>query len=208
MSQPDVEAVAIYDGARGASSRRGRGGPPRRPTGGRSRSQCRPCVLGGGRLRWVAPVTQRPAGAIGGGGRSFYEGPPPAASGGEVEGGWLMLDVTTAARTAAERQISTSGLLIAGVALALALVITLVIAQGLTSPLRALAQATREIGQGRWDAPLPRVASTEIAQLADDFRAMTVGARRSRPGEPALPRASRGDGGEPHARARGGLRAA
>jgi signal transduction histidine kinase len=84
-----------------------------------------------------------------------------------------MLDVTTAARTAAERRISTSGLLIAGGALLLALAITLVIAQGLTSSLRALAQATREIGQGRWDAPLPQVGSTEIAQLARDFGTMT-----------------------------------
>ncbi|MGB8933347.1 MAG: ATP-binding protein, partial [Anaeromyxobacteraceae bacterium] len=59
------------------------------------------------------------------------------------------------------------------VALLLALAVALLVAHRLTSPIRALAQATKEIGKGRWDAPLPRATSTEIAQLADDFRAMT-----------------------------------
>jgi len=172
MSQPDVEAVAIYDGGGGLIAARSRSGAP--PPRWRAEStSCRPCILEAGRLRWVTAVRSaaqaRPAEEVG-----FYEGPPPSASGGDSRAGWLMLDVTTAARTAAERQITTSGLLIAVAALLLALVITLVIAQGLTSPLRALAQATREIGKGRWDAPLPHVASsTEIAQLADDFGVMT-----------------------------------
>lgn len=172
MSQPDVEAVAIYDGAGGLIAARSRKAVPM-PEWRPESTECRPCALGGGRLRWVAPVSsaasERATEEVG-----FYEGPPPAASGRDSRAGWLMLDVSTAARTAAERQISASGLLIAGAALLLALVITLLIAQGLTSPLRALAQATREIGQGRWDAPIPHVGSTEIAQLADDFRAMTA----------------------------------
>jgi signal transduction histidine kinase len=170
MSQPDVDAVAIYDASGDLIAARSRSGtgPEWRTTYG----ECRPCSLGEGRLRWVAPVSRAastPAVEQAG----FYEGPPRAASGALSPEGWLVLDVNTAARTAAERQITARGLVIAGAALLLALVITLFIAQRLSSPLRALARATREIGQGRWDAPLPRAASGEIAQLADDFRAMT-----------------------------------
>ncbi len=172
MSQPDVEAVAIFDPAGGVIAARSRPGVPA-PSWRDGPPDCRPCALGGGRLRWIAPVRSAPSV------RSteeagFYEGPPRAASAGEATAGWLSLDVTTAARAAAERRITASGLLIAGVALALALVVTLVMAQGLTSPLRALAQATREFGKGRWDAPLPHASSTEIVQLADDLRAMTA----------------------------------
>lgn len=172
MSQPDVEAVAIYDAAGSliaARSRSGVSAPAARPIP----VDCRPCSLGGGRLRWVAPVagaSPTRSGEEGG----FYEGPPRAASEGDSRAGWLILDMNTAARAAAERRITARGLLIATGALLLALLITLVIAQGLTSPLRALAQATREVGKGRWNAPLPRATSTEIAQLADDFRAMTA----------------------------------
>lgn len=171
MSQPDVVAVGIYDTGGGLIAARGRKGlspPPWR----QEFTACQPCALDGSRLRWVAPVT-RASSARAAEEAGFYEGPPPSASGGDARAGWLLLDVTTAARAAAERRITTSGLLIAGGALVLALVITLLIAQGLTSQLRALAQATREIGKGRWEVPLPRAASTEIAQLADDFRAMT-----------------------------------
>ncbi len=173
MSQPDVVAVAIYDptGHLVAARNRKGGSPPRWQ---KSSSDCQPCALGGGRLRWAAPVS---SGALANASEEvgLYDGPPPAASGGESRAGWLLLDVNTAARTAAEHRVTTSGLFIAVCALLLALVVTLVIAQGLTSPLRALAQATREIGKGRWDAPVPRVSSsTEIGQLADDFRAMTA----------------------------------
>ncbi len=171
MSHPDVEAVAIYDAGGSLIAARSRKGVSAPEWRGAS-MEClpgRPCALAHERVRWVEPVISaspaRPASDTG-----LFEGPPPAASG----AGWLILDVTTAARTAAERRITTSGLLIAGGALLLALVVTLVIAQGLTSPLRALAQATREIGEGRWDAPLPHVAPTEIAQLAEDFRVMTA----------------------------------
>jgi len=168
MSQADVEAVAIYDAGGELIAGRSRDGAPLAQRRDAS-PECRPCPLGRGRLRWVAPVASgsslRPEGEP-----EFYDGPPQPARQG---GGWLVLDVTTAARAAAERRITMSGLLIAATALLLALALTLLIAQRLTSPLRALAQATREIGKGRWDAPLPRSASAEITQLADDFRAMT-----------------------------------
>ena len=170
MSQADVVSVAIYDGDGGLIAGRSRDGAP--PSPRREAAEgCRPCTLGKGVLRWVAPVT-------GSSGRSaeqvgFYDGPPPSAANGGATAGWLVLDVTTAARAAAERRITLSGLLIAGVALLLALALALLVAQRLTSPLRALAQATREVGKGRWDVALPRAASAEISQLADDFRAMT-----------------------------------
>ncbi len=180
MSQPEVDAVAIYDPAGGLITARARDGHPAPRWEGPPPS-CRPCVLDAGRLRWVAPVVSRPGAVQDAGAASlpleaanFYDGPPPAASGGEAAG-WLVLDVSTAARAAAERRLTGRGLLIAVAALLLALVVTLALAQGLTSPLRALAHATREIGKGRWDAPLPRVTSTtEIAQLTEDLRAMTA----------------------------------
>ena len=170
MSQADVEAVAIYDADGGLIAARAR---PGRPAAARPEvaPQCRPCPLGGGRLRWVAPVASAPPS------RSpdapGYDGPPPAAAAPDARAGWLVLDVSTAARAAAERRTTLNGLLIAAFALLLALALALLVAQRLTSPIRALAEATREIGKGRWDAPLPRATSTEIAQLADDFRAMT-----------------------------------
>ncbi len=174
MSHADVLVVAVYDPAgRVIAARDRRGASP--PQWRNDIVDCRPCALGGGRLRWVAPVSSaRAAHSRSNEEVGFYDGPPPAASGGESRAGWLLLDVNTAALTAAERRITMSGLFIAGFVLLLALVATIVIAQGLSSPLSALAQATREIGKGRWDAPLPRVASTEIGQLADDFRAMTA----------------------------------
>jgi signal transduction histidine kinase len=168
MSQPDVEAVAIYDPAGALVAGRSRD-PASLRVWAPGAGECQPCPLGQGRLRWVAPVIGARA-APAAEPAAFYDGPPPAA---EAAAGFLVLDVTTRARLAAERRITASGLAIAGAALLLALVVTLVIAQGLTSPLRALAQATREIGKGRWDAPLPRAASGEIAQLAADFHAMT-----------------------------------
>lgn len=171
MSQADVVAVAIYDADGNLIGGRSRSGVP--PSARREApDDCRPCSLGRGRMRWVAPVVGaaalRPAEPVG-----FYEGPPRAAGEGGATAGWLVLDVTTAARAAAERRITMSGLLIAAVASMLALGLALLVAQRLTSPLRALAQATREVGRGRWDVALPSAASTEIAQLADDFRAMT-----------------------------------
>lgn len=171
MAQPDVEVVAIFDpSGRLVASRTRADRPVPRWTGA---TECRPCAIDGERLRWVAPVNSawgaRAAAAAG-----VYEGPPPAASGRDSPAGWLLLDVTTAAHRAAERRITARGLLIAAAALVLALAVTLLIAQGLTSPLRALAHATHEIGEGRWDVALPRATSTEIAQLAADFGAMTA----------------------------------
>jgi signal transduction histidine kinase len=172
MSQPDVEGVAIYDAGGGLIAARSRRGAPT-PAWASDATGCRPCALGGGRVRWVAPVlsgtSARTTDEAG-----FFEGPPRPAAPGPSMAGWLVLDVSTAARTAAERQITTRGLLIAGAALLLALAATLLVAQRVTSPLRQLAEATREIGKGRWDAPLPRAATTEIAQLAADFHAMTA----------------------------------
>lgn len=172
MSHPDVDLVAVYDDAGALIAARARQGTPPATFDGAD-ATCRPCELGAGRLRWVAQVaggpTGRPAREA-----AFFEGPPRAASGAEARAGWLVLDVSTAARAAAERQISARGLLIAGGALLIALALAFVIAERLTSPLRALAQATREVGKGRWDVPLPRSPSREIAQLAADFGAMTA----------------------------------
>jgi signal transduction histidine kinase len=170
MSQADVEAVAIYDGAGAlvsARSRVARAAPGRIDPA----LSCRPCALGRGRLRWIDPLASAPA-ARPAPRDGLYDGPPPAAAAGAAAG-WVVLDVDTTARTIAERKIGASGLGIAAAILVLALAVALAITQRLTSPLRALAHATREIGKGRWDAPLPEKASGEIAQLAADFKAMT-----------------------------------
>lgn len=168
MSQPDVIAVGVYDATGrliAARAREGSAAAERPPP-----ADCRPCDLGGRRLRWVEAIAA-PAAPTAPAGASF-EGPPRPASSEDARAGSLVLDVTTQARAAAERRVAERGLLIAVAALALALVATLVLARRLTSPLRALAQATREIGKGRWDVPLPRARSREISQLAADFGAM------------------------------------
>ena len=178
MSQPDVDAVAVYDAGGALIAARSRHGPVA-PGWDGPPSACRPCAIGGGRLRWVVPVASAPSEEEGGGSRGldlpgFYDGPPRPATG-EDPAGWLVLDVSTDRLGATERRLTTSGLLISAGALLLALVLTLLLAQGLTSPLRALAHATREIGKGRWDAPLPELASTtEIVQLTEDLRSMTA----------------------------------
>lgn len=168
MSQGDVEAVAVYDDLGALIVARSRAGRPL-ATASVPDVACQPCALGRERLRWVAPVVSASAsrGAVR---EERLDGPPPPAAG--KSSGWLVLDVNTAGRAAAERRIGASGLLIAAVTLVVALVVALVLAQRLTSPLRALAQASREIGKGHFDAPLPAEASVEIAQLSADFRAM------------------------------------
>lgn len=168
MSQADVEGVAIYDDGGALIVARARAGAPAAaprspPTG------CQPCSLGPARLRWVAPVVSASA-ARGAPRDGIFDGPPPAAAG--AASGWVVLDVNTSARMAAERRIGASGLLIAAVGLVIALALALLFAQRLTSPLRALADASREIGKGHWDAPLPARASVEIEQLSRDFHAM------------------------------------
>jgi signal transduction histidine kinase len=167
MSLDEVTAVAVYDGAGALVAGRAREGaavPPWR--------RAEDCVAIVGGLRCAAPVRST-AGLVAADPEPFYDGPPPAASGGAVAG-WLVLDVTTAARTAAERQITARAGLLAGVALVLALGVAWFIARQLTSPLRALGSATRAIGKGRFDAPLPRATYSEVAQLAEDFRGMTA----------------------------------
>jgi signal transduction histidine kinase len=178
MSQPDVEAVAVYEPGGAVIAARSRDGGAA-PAWGGPPPECRPCSLDDGRLRWVTPVASAPADRERGVAHAtdrgdVYLGPPPAATGGNPAG-WLVLDVSTSRLVATERRLTANAVLISVGALVLALALTLVLAQGLTSPLRALAQATREIGKGRWDAPLPNVRSTtEIVQLNEDLRAMTA----------------------------------
>jgi signal transduction histidine kinase len=172
MSQSDVETVAIYDAGNGLIAVRSRSGA-RAPARQDPTVECRPCLMAGGRLRWVEPImgasSSRSAVEAG-----FYEdGPPRAATDARTRAGWVMLEVNTSARMAAERRITLNGLLIGAGVLVAALAVALLVAQRLTSPLRALAQATREIGKGNWDAPIPTPSSNELAQLAADFGAMT-----------------------------------
>jgi len=170
LSEQDVLGVAAFDASGGLIASRTRGDAAV-PTWSAESTSCQPCAIDNHRLRWVAPVHRRRSA---GGARTqedFYSGPPPSSS---RLVGWIVMEVSTERRRAAEREVGRRGLLISLTVLAVALVLTLFVARRLTSPLRSLAAATREIARGKWDAPLPTRSQGEIAQLALDFRDMTA----------------------------------
>jgi HAMP domain-containing protein len=173
LSERDVLAVAAFDASGTLVAARAREGAAVPAWPGESRS-CQPCPVDEGRLRWVAPVYRRPAATGAGTQEDFYSGPPPGGPSSGKPVGWIVMEVSTAQRIADERDVGRSGLLISASVLALALVLTLFVAQRLTSPIRALAAAAREIARGRWNAPLPKRSYGEIAQLAADFETMTA----------------------------------
>ena len=173
LSERDVLAVAAFDASGTLIASRARGDATV-PTWSRESTACQPCAIGDRRLRWVAPVHRRPAAAGADTLEDFYSGPPPSALRSSRPVGWIVMEVSTERRRAAERDVGRRGLLISLTVLAVALVLTLFVAGRLTSPLRALAAATREIARGKWDAPLPTRTHGEIAELAGDFRAMTA----------------------------------
>jgi signal transduction histidine kinase len=173
LSERDVLSVAAFDASGSLVGSRAREGATVPPWSGDSAS-CQPCRVGVNRLRWIAPVRRRHAASGAGTQESLYAGPPPGDSPSAAPVGWLVMEVSTERRREEERAVGRSGLLISASVLVLALVLTLFVAQRLTSPLRALAAATREIARGKWNAPLPTRSQGEIAQLAVDFRAMTA----------------------------------
>jgi len=173
LSERDVLAVAAFDAAGSVVAARTRS-EGAVPVWREELASCQPCAVGGRRLRWVAPVRRRPSAAGADSQEDFYSGPPPGDQNAAKPVGWIVMEVSTERRRAEERDVGRSGLLISLGVLALALVLTLFVAERLTSPLRALAVATREIARGKWNAPLPTGSHGEIAQLAVDFRAMTA----------------------------------
>jgi signal transduction histidine kinase len=173
LSERDVLSVATFDASGSLVASRAREGAAVPSWSGESTS-CQPCSVGEHRLRWVSPVRRRLAAGGGETQESFYAGPPPGDSGSANPVGWLVMEVSTERRREEERAVGRSGLLISGAVLVLAMILTLFVAERLTSPLRALAAATREIARGKWNAPLPTRSQGEIAQLAVDFRAMTA----------------------------------
>lgn len=173
LSERDVLAVAAFDASGTLVAARAREGAQAPSWPGESRS-CQPCRVDDGRLRWVAPVHRRPAAPGAGTQEDFYRGPPPGGPSSGKPVGWIVMEVSTAQRKADERDAGRSGLLISASVLAVALVLTLFVAQRLTSPIRALAAAAREIARGRWNAPLPNRSYGEIGQLAADFETMTA----------------------------------
>src|SRR5262249_33067479 len=121
LSEQDVLAVAAFD-ASGAliASRTRRDAPV--PTWSHESTSCQPCAIGDRRLRWVAAVHRRPGGA--GTQEDFYSGPPPSALRSSRPVGWIVMEVSTDRRRAAERDVGRRGLLISLTVLAVALVLT------------------------------------------------------------------------------------
>lgn len=78
----------------------------------------------------------------------------------------------------AEHRFSWHWLAWGGISLALALLVTWLIVSRVTLPLRALAQAAREVGRGRQPEPLAERGSIELQQLAEAFNRMSEDLRR------------------------------
>ncbi len=60
-----------------------------------------------------------------------------------------------------------------GVSLALALLVAWLIVSRVTSPLRSLASAVREVGRGRYPDPIPERGAIELRRLAEAFNHMS-----------------------------------
>ncbi len=65
-----------------------------------------------------------------------------------------------------------------GVSLALALLVAWLIVSRVTSPLRSLASAVREVGRGRYPDPIPERGAIELRQLAEAFNRMSKDLKR------------------------------
>jgi two-component system sensor histidine kinase BarA len=90
------------------------------------------------------------------------------------------IEISTAEIRTLQRQLIVQTLLLLlGIGLGVAFLIYILMRQFITTPLVALGEATRKIGAGDLDAPLPPISSNEIGHLTSSFGAMVNQLRRS-----------------------------
>jgi two-component system, NtrC family, nitrogen regulation sensor histidine kinase NtrY len=87
--------------------------------------------------------------------------------------GMLLVGNSRRALVAVEGRIRSASLLVAGLALLLAIVVSSWMAARVTRPVEQLAEAAREVAAGNWQAQLQVDASDELGEMADAFNRMT-----------------------------------
>ncbi len=87
--------------------------------------------------------------------------------------GMLLVGNSGRALVAVERRIRSTALLVAGLALVLAIVVSTWLASRVTRPVEQLAQAAREVAAGNWQAQVQVDSSDELGEMAGAFNRMT-----------------------------------
>ena len=165
LAQADVLGVAVYSNDGNLIAQQTQAQAVLQPPPAGSWAACAACALPGDRLRWVTAI-QRAQRAT----DESADAPPSAGAAPQV--GWFVAEVTQSARRVQARQVLLEGV---GIAISLQLGGMLVIVwltRRVVAPLGELARATREIGQGNWQVPLPRGTFREMLALANDFAGM------------------------------------
>jgi signal transduction histidine kinase len=87
--------------------------------------------------------------------------------------GMLLVGNSRRALVAVEARIRSTSLLVAGLALVMAIVVSSWMAARVTRPVEQLAEAAREVAAGNWQAQVQVDASDELGEMADAFNRMT-----------------------------------
>ncbi|HKW27549.1 MAG TPA: HAMP domain-containing protein, partial [Terriglobales bacterium] len=87
--------------------------------------------------------------------------------------GMLLVGNSRRALVTVEARIRSASLLVAGLALLLAIVVSSWMAARVTRPVEQLAEAAREVAAGNWQARVQVDASDELGEMADAFNRMT-----------------------------------
>jgi two-component system, NtrC family, nitrogen regulation sensor histidine kinase NtrY len=85
----------------------------------------------------------------------------------------LLVGNSLAQETALEVRIRNISLTIAGIAVALGVIVSGIITMRLSRPIKRLASAAAEIGQGNWDVRVEPGSQDEVGKLASAFNQMT-----------------------------------
>ncbi len=87
--------------------------------------------------------------------------------------GMLLVGNSRRAQVAVEARIRSASLLVAGLALVMAIVVSSWVAARVTRPVEQLAAAAREVAAGNWQAQVQVDTSDELGEMADTFNRMT-----------------------------------
>jgi two-component system, NtrC family, nitrogen regulation sensor histidine kinase NtrY len=87
--------------------------------------------------------------------------------------GMLLVGNSRRALVAVESRIRSASLLVAGLALVLAIVVSSWMAARVTRPVEQLSEAAREVAAGNWQAHLQVDSGDELGEMADAFNRMT-----------------------------------